>query len=148
MLFDETQVLWRDDKNSPWYSLDEENTSVLFEDGKFFIRASVDHLSQAGLAKSIQSGSPYHEEVVSGFRGSPKKRQLELVNATSRPLMFVVMPTSVSNKAFHTFEGRVTIVEGEAKMTIHRSVQQSCVLREAINPQVLQVGPRATDSGP
>lgn len=144
------QVLWRDDSSSPWHSLGADKTLVLFENGKFFVRALVDHFSQGCLAKNIQPGSPYHEEVVSGFWGSPKKGQLEFVNATSRPLIFLVMPTSVSNTALHSFDAGVSVAEGGAHISMQKAVNQS-VLLEAINPQVLQVGPRSagvSDGGP
>lgn len=146
-MLDETQVLWRDDGNSPWYLLSEEKTSVLFEDGKFFVRASVDHFSQGCLGKNIDTTSTYHQEVGSGFWGSPKKGELEFVNATSKRLMFIVLPTSISNNAFHTFEGGVGMAQAEAHLTIRRSVHQS-VLPGAINPQVIQVPPRTITSVP
>lgn len=143
----QTQVLWRENSNAPWELLGEDKTTVLFEDGKFFIRASIYHFSQGCLAKSIQLDSPYHDEVVTGFWNSPKARQLEFVNATSRPLAFLILPTSCSNTALHTFHAGLTVLEGGATIGVQRAVNQS-VFSSTTSPQVVELGPRTAKGDP
>lgn len=103
----------------------------------FFVRASIDHFSQGCLAKTIQPESAYHEETaIWPFR--PGKRELEFVNTTDRPLVFLVMPTSWSNKATHAVAMGLAWEGLEAHVAISRAIEQS-ILAEATHPQILQV---------
>lgn len=142
-----TQVLWRDDSSTPWSLLEQGNTSILHENDKFFIRVSVDHFSQGCLAKGIQVDSPYHDEVVSGFWNSPKNRQLEFVNATCRPLAFLILPTSLSNTAVHSLNAGVAFLEAGAHAGGTRALHQA-VFSSTTSPQVVELGRRTAQGTP
>lgn len=134
------QILFREGSGSPWNVLVEEKTSIERGGGKdrgrLYVRANVDHFSQGCLGRRVHLDSPYHQETV--MWGKPAKRELEFVNATSRPLIFLVLPTFWSNRAvFNTAMGLVA--QGvESNLAISRAVQQS-ILHEAIDPQFLQL---------
>lgn len=117
----------------------EENIDVLYESGMFFVRARIDHFSQWCLAKKIQLEKAVHEDPVTWPSWAPpKKKQLGFVNATNRPLIFLVLPTSWSQRAVVSVAMGVGFEGLEANVAISRAVQQS-ILAEATHPQVLQV---------
>lgn len=112
------------------------------------MRAQVDHFSQRCLAKKIQLESAIHEEPVTWPSWAPpKKKQLGFVNATDRPLIFLVLPTSWSKQAILSVAMGVGFEGVEASVAISRAVEQS-ILTEATQPQVLQVPCTKSKGGP
>lgn len=102
----------------------------------FFVRAKIDHFSQGCLAKRISLESARYEEVAwLGWR--PHKKQVEFVNATDRPLIFLVLPTTWSNSTIKSVG--ISIAYGvELESAISRASENS-ILHEATDPQLLQI---------
>lgn len=111
----------------------------MYECGMFFMRARMDHFSQGCLAKKIQLENAIHEDTVTWPSWAPpRKNQLGFVNATGKPLIFLVLPTSWSNQAILSVAMGLAFEGLEASAAISRAVQKS-ILTEATHPQVLQV---------
>ena len=110
---------------------------VLYEEGVFFIRASIDHFSQGCLAKKINPHSSIHVETVT-WPKRPGRKEIEFVNATTRALMFLVLPTSWSQKAIQSVEMGVEVEGFSVNLAISRVVSQG-ILEEATDPQLFQI---------
>lgn len=137
-------MLWRESSNSSWSPIEEENTRIVFEGGKYFVRASIDHFSQGCIAKNIDVRSTHHVEEVSGFFWRPpRRRQLEFVNATTRPLIFLVLPTSCSDRAPFLFHAGASFAEVGVDVEIREAVRQS-IFSSAHCAQIMDVSPRTT----
>lgn len=91
--------------------------------------------------------SPYHDEVVSSFWKSPKTGELEFVNATSRPLAFLILPTSCSNKAFCDLDAGFTFLDSGVNMAVNRAIHQT-VFSSTTSPQVVEIGRRTAEGAP
>lgn len=105
----------------------------------FFIRARIDHFSKWCLVKKIQLENAIYENPVTWPSWAPPtKRQLGFVNATSRPLIFLVLPTSWTHQAILSVATGVAIEGLEVNVAVSKAAAQS-ILPEATHPQVLQV---------
>ena len=100
----------------------------------FFIRASIDHFSQGCLAKKIRLDSPCHDEIVT-WPKRPGKKQIEFVNATSKALTFLVLPTTWSHQAIQSVAMGVEMEGLSTNLAISRAMEQA-ILEEATDPQV------------
>lgn len=100
----------------------------------FFFRAKIDHFSQGCLAKRISLESAGYEEVAwLGWR--PHRKEVEFINATDRPLIFLVLPTSWS----HSKINRVAItIASKLKGELSKSGEKA-ILHEAMDPQLFQI---------
>lgn len=116
------------------------------ENGVLFMRAKFSHFSEGCLAKEILLDNAIQTETTK--IGRPRKKQLEFINATSKNLTFLVLPTTCSNKAIKSLAIGVG-VEGiiEASACIDRAIEQA-VLTEAMAPQVLQIPRRSRQGDP
>ena len=110
---------------------------ILYEEGVFFVRASIDHFSQGCLAKKINPHSSIHVETVT-WPKRPGRKEIEFVNATRRALAFLVLPTSWSQKAIQSVEMGVEVEGFSTNVAISRAVEQA-ILEEATDPQLFQV---------
>ena len=110
---------------------------VLYEEGVFFIRASIDHFSQGCLAKNINPHSSIHIETVT-WPKRPGRKEIEFVNATRRALTFLVLPTTWSQKAIQSVATGVAVEGLSANMAISRVVEQA-ILGAATDPQIFQI---------
>lgn len=131
-----TQVLQREEEGEPWSLLAEEKTTIVYERGMFFFRAKIDHFSQGCLAKRIPLESASYEEVAwLGWR--PRRKEVEFINATDRPLIFLVLPTSWSHST--VMSAAMSIAHGaELKAEISTASEKS-ILHEVTDPQLLQI---------
>lgn len=112
----------------------------------FFMRARFSHFSEGCLAKNILLDNAVQTETAK--IGRPRKKQLELINATRKTLTFLVLPTTWSNKAIKSLAVSVGVAEiGEAKASVDRAIEQA-VLTEAMAPQVLQIPPKTRQENP
>ncbi|CAM9662392.1 unnamed protein product, partial [Sphacelaria rigidula] len=137
-------VLWREGSDSPWSPVEEERTGIVFEGGKCFVRASIDHFSHCCIAKNIDMRYTQHVEEVSGFHWKPPRtRQLEFVNATSRRLIFLVLPTSCSNRALFSFRAGASLAEIGVNAELRNAVRRS-IFSSANRARIIDVGPRTT----
>ncbi|CAM9961212.1 unnamed protein product [Ectocarpus sp. 8 AP-2014] len=133
------KVLRREQSGEPWNSLSDEETTVVEENGVFFMRAQFKHFTEGCLAKNLLLDNAVQTEVVR--LGRPRKKQLEFINATNKTLTFLVLPTTWSNKDIKSLALSVGVAEiGEAKASIEWLIEQA-VLTEAVAPQVLQIPP-------
>lgn len=141
-----SQVLQREQNGDPWNILSDDVTSIVPEDGIFFLRAQFSHFSEGCLAKNVLLDNAVQTETTK--IGRPRKRQLEFINATRKTLTFLVLPTTWSNKAIKSLAIGVGVAEiAEAKACIERAIEQA-VLTEAIAPQVLQIPPMNRQGSP
>ena len=139
LLLAPNKLLRRNGPHDNWEPVGEEDTDVVHEFGMFFMRARIYHFSQGCLAKRIQLENAIHEDTVTWPSWAPpKKNQLGFVNATNKPLIFLVLPTSWSNQAILSVAMGVAFDGLEASAAISRALEQS-ILSEATHPQVLQV---------
>lgn len=134
------QLLWRDGGGDPWKFIGEGNTDVLHDCGMLSIRPKMSHFSQGCLAKKIRLENAIHEDTAVAWPSlaPPRKNQLGFVNATEKPLIFLVLPTCRSNPAILSVATGLAFDGLEASAAISRAVWQS-ILTEATHPQVLQV---------
>ena len=124
----------------------DEEVDVVREDDIFFMRAKFNHFTEGCLAKNVQLYNAVQTETVK--IGRPRKKQLEFINATSKTLTFLVLPTTWSNKAITSLAVSVGVKEViEAKASIERAIEQA-VLTEAMEPQVLQIPPMNRQGNP
>ena len=110
---------------------------VLYEKGVFFVRASIDHFSQGCLSKKVNLHNSIHVETVT-WPKRPGRKEIEFVNATTRALTFLVLPTSWSHKATQSVEMGVEVEGLSANVAISRAVEQA-ILEEATDPHLFQV---------
>lgn len=142
-----TQILIRDREGEEWHLLGENKTRVIFERGVFFVRASIDHFSQSCLARTVQTYAAWDEHVVTWPTNHPGEREIEFVNATDMPLVFLVLPTTWSNRAIREVAAGIAVEGCEAKFAVSRASEQG-LLEDATDPQVFQVPRRCVDGVP
>ncbi|CAM9398970.1 unnamed protein product [Scytosiphon promiscuus] len=138
-LRDNTKVLQRDKDGDPWNAVEQGDTDIYHDGIAFFVRARVRHFSQVCLSKRVQLENAIHEDPVAWPSWAPPKRkQIGFVNATDGPLIFLVLPTSWSQKAIMSVAVGVAFEGLEARAAMSKAVRQS-ILAEATQPQILQV---------
>lgn len=132
------QVLWRAESHVEWKLLGDDKVTVVHEDGKFFFRASIDHFSQGCLAKNVDMNSPYYEEVESSWFRTPKKRQVEFMNATERTLVFLVLPTSSSISGIRSVKAALAAYGAGMNVEVRKAFEKR-LFPAATDAQVLQL---------
>eukprot|EP00752_Nemacystus_decipiens_P004502 g4110.t1 len=121
------KVLQRQQSGDPWDILSDEETTIVVEDGVFFLRAKYRHFTEGCLAKTVVLDNAVQTETTK--IGRPRKKQLEFINATNKTLTFLVLPTTWSNKDIKSLAVSVGVEEMvEAKVSIDRVMKQA-VLR-------------------
>lgn len=133
------QVLWRENSDDPWKLVEREETDILHESGKFFVRARIHHFSDDCLAKSVNMQSPYDEQVVRWKKwGKPRRRQIQFLNATDKVISLLALPTGFSNRIASSFKVGLYSSEIGINMEINRAAHQA-VLSEAVSAQMIQL---------
>lgn len=130
-------MLRRDKEEDAWTLVDQENISVVYDDGMFFLRTNVNHFSQWCLGRTINLQSPYDDQVVTWPR-RPGRKEMEFVNATDRTLLFLVLPTTWSNGAVNSIATGLNVENLGMHLAISKAIEQS-ILEEATQPQVFQL---------
>lgn len=131
------QVLWRQNDGDAWNVVGDDNTMLVYHPhgGRRapFLRASIGHFSFWGVGKQVNLDDPYDDKVVSW--GPPDKRELVFINATSRPVTFLVFPTSWAHGYVSRVSGGAEGAEVGLNLEVER-VESSAILPEAIDVQV------------
>ncbi|CAM9234655.1 unnamed protein product [Ectocarpus fasciculatus] len=146
-LRDTHEVLKREEDGGSWTVASDEDVSVFYdkECRAFFIRAKVYHFSQGCLARKLNLQNNSLDVRVSF--GRPSKKELEFVNATDRPLMFLVLPTSFSQGAITSIVLGAEIEGVGVNLAFDRALEQA-ILSAATECQVFSLAPRTRGGAP
>lgn len=91
---DTVQVLTKQSERDVWKLLQDDEITILEEDGTFFLRASINHFSKVSLGKDVGT-SGIDLQNVKGL-SQPWSKEIQFVNATNKTLYFLVIPTITS----------------------------------------------------
>ncbi|CAM9527707.1 unnamed protein product [Ectocarpus sp. 4 AP-2014] len=146
-LRDTHEVLKREEDGGPWTVARDEDVSVVYDEAcrAFFVRAKVHHFSQGCLARKLNLQNNGLNARVSF--GRPSKKELEFINATDKPLMFLVLPTSFSQKAITSIVLGAEIEGVGVNVAFDRALEQA-ILSAATECQVVSLAPRTRGGDP
>ncbi|CAM9271438.1 unnamed protein product [Ectocarpus sp. 12 AP-2014] len=146
-LRDTHEVLKREEDGGPWTVARDEDLSVVYDEEcrAFFVRAKVHHFSQGCLARKLNlQNNGLNARVLFG---RPSKKELEFINATDKPLMFLVLPTSYSQKAITSIVLGAEIEGVGVNLAFDRALEQA-ILSAATECQVVSLAPRTRGGDP